>query len=590
MLRRLLDERQEALVQEERARLQALSLILAQVAGADDPQRGAALRTLAQALRQLDGLFLLVAVGEFNSGKSALINALLGHKVLEEGVTPTTSRVHLLRFGEALTRYPDGDDETLVVTYPAEWLRYINVVDTPGVNAVLLQHQAVTEDFIPRSDLVLFVTSADRAFTESERSFLERIRAWGKKVVLIVNKIDILESDEQVQHVTRFVRHHAASLLGLSPQVFPVSAKRALQAKTADGGADREALWSQSRFAPLEQFILDTLDERERMKLKLLSPVGIAERLIAEGLATVTGRLDLLRDDIQTLETLEKDLAAYEAYMKQDFAGQLARVDNILLEMSARGMDFFDETVRLARVLDLLSTERVRGEFERRVVGDTPQRVETQVSEVIDWVVERDYRQWQGMMDYLDRRRLAQREAEGHIVGQVGGAFAYNRRSLLESVGRAAREAVASYDKEKEAKALAESVRNAVAQAALVELGAVGLGAILLKVLATALADVSGILAAGALAALGFYILPARRNRAKADLRVKVAALRNRLDATLTAQFEEQLSASLGRMRDALSPYTRFVRHEQQALLRARNELQAEQAAWKRMRDAVERL
>lgn len=590
MLRRLLDERQETLLQEERERLQTLGPILAQVAGAEEPQKRAALRTLAQALRQLDGLFLLVAVGEFNSGKSALINALLGRKVLEEGVTPTTSRIHLLRFGEALTRHPDDDDGALVVTYPAEWLRHINLVDTPGVNAVLLQHQAVTEDFIPRSDLVLFVTSADRAFTESERSFLERIRAWGKKVVLIVNKIDILEGDEQVQHVTRFVRHHAESLLGLSPQVFPVSARRALQAKMADGGAEREALWSQSRFAPLEQFILDTLDEGERMKLKLLSPVGIAERLIAEGLATVAARLDLLRDDIQTLETLEKDLAAYEAEMKRDFAGQLAQVDNILLEMSARGMDFFDEMVRLARVPDLLNTERVRGEFERRVVGDTPQRVEAQVGEMIDWVVERDHRQWQGMMDYLDRRRLAQREAEGHIVGQVGGTFAYNRRSLLESVGRAAREAVASYDKGKEAQALAESVRNAVAQAALVELGAVGLGAILLKVLATALADVSGILAAGALAALGFYILPARRNRAKADLRSKVAALRSRLDATLTAQFTDQLNKSLSHMREALSPYTRFVRNEQQALVRVKDDLQAAQSDWKRIRDAVEQM
>ena len=43
--------------------------------------------------------------------------------------------------------------------------------------------------------------SADRPFTESERAFLEQIREWGKKIVFIVNKIDILtrreERDEQ---------------------------------------------------------------------------------------------------------------------------------------------------------------------------------------------------------------------------------------------------------------------------------------------------------------------------------------------------------------------------------------------------------
>src|SRR5438046_8287206 len=58
------------------------------------------LGTLRQAEADLDGLFLLVVVGEFNAGKSALINALLGERALPEGVTPTTAQVTLLREGE----------------------------------------------------------------------------------------------------------------------------------------------------------------------------------------------------------------------------------------------------------------------------------------------------------------------------------------------------------------------------------------------------------------------------------------------------------------------------------------------------------
>src|SRR5712675_1987611 len=54
---------------------------------------------LRQAELDLDELFLLVVVGEFNSGKSAFINALLGLRVLEEGVTPTTTRIGLLKYG-----------------------------------------------------------------------------------------------------------------------------------------------------------------------------------------------------------------------------------------------------------------------------------------------------------------------------------------------------------------------------------------------------------------------------------------------------------------------------------------------------------
>ena len=72
-------------------------------------------------------------------------------------------------------------------------------MDTPGTNAVLREHEALTREFVPRSDLVLFVTSADRPFTESERAFLEAIRDWGKKIVVVVNKIDILETEDDLR-------------------------------------------------------------------------------------------------------------------------------------------------------------------------------------------------------------------------------------------------------------------------------------------------------------------------------------------------------------------------------------------------------
>ena len=69
-----------------------------------------------------------------------------------------------------------------MITAPVEMLREINIVDTPGTNAVRREHEALTREFVPRSDLVLFITSADRPFTESERAFLQSIREWGKKV------------------------------------------------------------------------------------------------------------------------------------------------------------------------------------------------------------------------------------------------------------------------------------------------------------------------------------------------------------------------------------------------------------------------
>ena len=88
---------------------------------------------------------------------------------------------------------------------------------------MLREHEALTREFVPRSDLVLFVTSADRPFTESERAFLETIRDWGKKIVVVVNKVDILERPERRREVVAFVSENARALLGSSPEVFPVA-------------------------------------------------------------------------------------------------------------------------------------------------------------------------------------------------------------------------------------------------------------------------------------------------------------------------------------------------------------------------------
>jgi hypothetical protein len=81
----------------------------------------------------------------------------------------------------------------------------INIVDTPGTNVILERQQRLTEEFVPRADLILFVISADRPFTESEVTFLKYIAKWDKKVVYLLNKADILQPDE-IAEVATFVQ------------------------------------------------------------------------------------------------------------------------------------------------------------------------------------------------------------------------------------------------------------------------------------------------------------------------------------------------------------------------------------------------
>ncbi|HRO24163.1 MAG TPA: dynamin family protein, partial [Promineifilum sp.] len=202
----ILTQAQETLLKRTRDALGRLRDVLN--ADAINPAGHAA---LVESIRQLDELFLLVIAGEFNSGKSAFINALLGQKLQPEGVTPTTDQIYLLRYGETQQRVP-GENGVWIQTAPVELLGKLTVVDTPGTNAIVREHEALTSEFIPRSDLVLFVTSADRPFTESERAFLEQIRNWGKKIVLVINKIDILGSEADVDQVIAFVTNSARSL------------------------------------------------------------------------------------------------------------------------------------------------------------------------------------------------------------------------------------------------------------------------------------------------------------------------------------------------------------------------------------------
>ena len=99
-------------------------------------------------------------------------------------------------------------------------LKELNIVDTPGTNAVIRYHERLTDEFVPRSDLVLFTTSADHPLTESERQFLERILAWGKKVVFALNKADILEDENALQEIRSFVVKHATKVLGIHLNFF----------------------------------------------------------------------------------------------------------------------------------------------------------------------------------------------------------------------------------------------------------------------------------------------------------------------------------------------------------------------------------
>ena len=553
MLTGLLEPAHQDLVREERRLLSDLRTSLVRFGATDDN-----LAPLERSIEQLDELFLLVVVGEFNAGKSAFINALIGDPVMEEGVTPTTAQVTLIRFGETKSTSV-LEPHLAAVNAPADLLREIHIVDTPGTNAVIREHERLTSSFVPRADLVLFVTSADRPFTETERAFLEQIRDWGKKVVMVINKIDILADDRDRAEVTTFVSENARRLVGTTPEVFTVSARAAFRAKHGE-----PALWAASGFEPLERYIRSTLDQKARVRLKLLNPLGVGAALIERYRDATGSRLTLLQDDTALLDDVERDLRTYESDLAREFEGRMSGVDNVLLEMEQRGRDFFEDTMRIGRVFDLLNRARVQQAFEQQVVADAPVRIEDRIRDLIDWLVESDRRQWERVTRHLADRRRAHRD---RIVGDdESREFHDERRRLIESVGRETQKVVDSYDRRREASDLADGARNAVAAAAAAGAGAVGLGTLVTVAATTAAADVTGILLASVIGAVAFFIIPARRNQAKQQMRRKIADVRERLATALRQQFLQEIQRSAQNVREGVAPYSRFIRAEKERL------------------------
>ncbi len=162
-----------------------------------------------------------------------------------------------------------------------------------------------------------------------------------------------------------FVRESAQRLLGITPEIFPVSARLALRAKRGE-----PPLWMPSRFEALERFVRDTLDEGNRFRLKLANPLGVGQALAHRYATIADERLLLLKEDVALLDDIERQLAVYREDLATGFELRMTAVEKVLVDMEARGHAYFEDTLRIGRVMDLLESgagaEGVRGPRRRR--------------------------------------------------------------------------------------------------------------------------------------------------------------------------------------------------------------------------------
>lgn len=549
----IVDERIRPLIEAEKRLLNDLQNLAAAGGHEEDA------RQLGDIQDGIDELFLLVIVGEFNSGKSSFINALFGQKVRVEGPVPVDDRITILRYAAQ----PDERQLTSFISekrMPVDFLRNIAVVDTPGTNSVIKQHQEITEDFIPRADLILFTTSIDRPMTESERQFLAFVQKWGKKIVIVLNKIDT-KDEAEVSEVVEFVDGKCRELLGFKPLIFPISAKLALGAKL--GGHPRD--WTRSRFEALEDYVFNKLGERERLQLKLLSPLDsgstVAEKLREE----YAGKLELLAEDSSKISHLEEQLGRAHDEMQANFQKFVLQIDAQVVELRERGVDFLERNMRISNINLLRSETRFREEFERQVLGDWREKLDRTVNESVDWIVRQNMRLWNDTLEYFNSQ-VRKTDYDSRVVGRVGGQFVYDREEVHARIRHEAENRVRSLDHREECRRIIGSSMTALQQSFGLGAGAVGLGYVLATLFTTVALDVTGIAAATLLFAASFFILPYKRKRAIAELRSKVEKLREEMKTVFENKSLEEIDRAVENVRGSLDPYTRFVKSEQTKL------------------------
>jgi small GTP-binding protein len=224
--------------------------------------------------------FNIVVLGEFKRGKSTLINALLGRDLLPAGVLPLTTAATIVRAGPSerlLVHREDGsvqerplDDLPRFVTEELNPRNRLGVavaiaeiqhellagglqlVDTPGIGSVHLHNTQAARDVVPQVDAALCVLGADQPLSHSEREFLSEVAATSPRVLVAINKTDILDSSDHDRAVG-FVRHALTEAFdGEAPEVLAVSARNgtgieALAAAVrAFGPAERASLLERS--------------------------------------------------------------------------------------------------------------------------------------------------------------------------------------------------------------------------------------------------------------------------------------------------------------------------------------------------------
>ncbi|MBL8133706.1 MAG: dynamin family protein [Anaerolineae bacterium] len=377
---------------------------------------------MAEDLRDL--FFLVVVIGEFNAGKSTFINALLADELLAMGITPTTEAIHIIKHGDSGARKPNMRPDGLYEwRHPNTGAPGVALVDTPGTGSVFQKHEQTAKAFLHRSDLVIFVISAKRAFAETERLYLSIARDFGKKIILVVNQSDLLEPSER-QQVRRFVEQQVEELLDIKPLIFMTSSKEALRAARA-GESDQQGIEA------VRAHLRGMFSEAPPARQKLLAQLSTAERIVNRHYEAVKGNADLVGVDKNRLEDIQREIDQQSNGLSGQLSAARAQIDSVFESMRLRGLNFITKNLSIRNMARPSSREALQTQFQDEVVGRALRDVSEATDSYVNALVDSSRAYWR---DVIDRLNQLQRLLDQELSGLDAGIYAEQREALQEAI------------------------------------------------------------------------------------------------------------------------------------------------------------
>jgi small GTP-binding protein len=507
-------------------------------------------------LLTLNQPFLFVVVGEVKAGKSSLLNALFGREFLRVDVLPATDRIYVFKYGDSEKDAPVS--EHIVERYrPIEFLKDFNIVDTPGTNTIIANHQEITERYVPLADLIVFVFSVTNPWAASSWEFLRLIgHQWKKNIVFIVQQADLRTADEVVS-VVRHLEQTILQILGVSGPIFAVSAKKALQAKTASG-SDNESLWAASNFGPLENWISRTVTESGERGGKIRSVSATAQVILGNLRAQVQSSLDVLVADQQKLATIRGSLGARKEQTLRQISGFIREMEKAYDACRERGEKLLEERLTIGQTFKMIfSGGRWEKDFQDQVESDVKTRVQAQIEHALS-LLESDLRSvWQDLQERVQAQFGA--DARAQVRGAVP-QFLSQRDSILQRIELTLMEEMS----DARVKDQLQNLFGETARWLRVPTGVAAAGGIFTVVAIlthTAILDVTGTIA-GLAALSGTLYAVLRRRKTLRQYREKMDEKRAQLSEAVENQLKQSVEAFYYEVEQTFAPLISFCEAE----------------------------